>query len=230
MAIELVRVKAAVQKEQRRLRYVLELYERDRKLVGFEIHDGFIQEATAALLALQAYDTLQEVDPRARETHAQALRLLQEAIAEARRLISGLRPVILEDFGVVAAIENLIQTARTKTGLDIEWLHHVYFDRLTPPLEAAIFRIAQESLTNASRHSKSRRVRVELAQQADRACITVQDWGCGFDLQATNADRYGLQGIWERARLFGGKASIQSAPGKGTRDMERHSVTNQGPQ
>ena len=82
MAIELVRVKAAVQKEQRRLRYVLELYERDRKLVGFEIHDGFIQEATAALLALQACDTLQEVDPRPGKPTLSALRLLQEAIAE----------------------------------------------------------------------------------------------------------------------------------------------------
>ncbi len=83
-------------------------------------------------------------------------------------------------------------------------------------MENAIYRIVQEGLTNACRHSKSQRVRVELMQRGDLLQIKVQDWGEGFDPARVDADRFGLEGIRQRARLLGGSASVESTPGQGT--------------
>jgi signal transduction histidine kinase len=87
---------------------------------------------------------------------------------------------------------------------------------LVPPLESAAFRIVQEAVANACRHSRSPGVIVELIQRDDRLHIKVQDQGVGFDPNAVEETRFGLRSIRERARLLGGRAEIQSAPGSGT--------------
>ena len=84
-------------------------------------------------------------------------------------------------------------------------------------MENAIYRIAQEGLTNACQHSKSEKVRVSLLQREDRVRIEIRDWGVGFDTKKVRGDHFGLEGIRQRARLLGGKCSIRSKPGKGTR-------------
>jgi signal transduction histidine kinase len=84
-------------------------------------------------------------------------------------------------------------------------------------LENALFRIVQEAITNARRHSKSTRVWVELTQEDDHFLLTIQDWGKGFSLNQIGDGCYGLEGIRERARLLGGRATIESEPEKGTR-------------
>ena len=94
--------------------------------------------------------------------------------------------------------------------------HNLRFARLPPLLEGALFRIVQESLTNARRHSRATRVNVELSQVDDRVVLTVRDDGVGFDSTAVPKDRFGLSGLMERARLFGGRSHIRSEPGKGT--------------
>ena len=83
-------------------------------------------------------------------------------------------------------------------------------------MENAIYRIVQEGLTNACRHSKSPRIRVELVERDGLLQIKVQDWGEGFDPTRVEADRFGLEGIRQRARLLGGSARVESAPGQGT--------------
>ena len=207
----------AIGKEQRLLRRLLELHERERRLTAYEIHDGFAQQLTGALFRLQSF----------RQTHAcdsadnwddfdSAMRLVTRAIEEARRLISGLRPPILDESGVIRAIEYLVCEHETDDGPRIEFVPHVAFDRLAPPLESAIFRIVQESLQNACQHSRSDRVRVELTQSGDRVHVDVRDWGVGFSTDAVEEQRFGLQGIRERTRLLNGRVVIESAPGKGT--------------
>ena len=84
-------------------------------------------------------------------------------------------------------------------------------------MENAVYRIAQEALTNACRHSKSKKIKVELVQNGDQLRIVVQDQGVGFKLEDVEEGQFGLAGIRERARLLGGKATIDSKPGKGTR-------------
>ena len=145
-----------------------------------------------------------------------SLHLIRESVDEARRLIGGLRPPILDESGIVAAIEYLCSDHRQSGESQIEFVHQVQFHRLTAPLEVALFRIVQECLTNACRYSQSPKIRVELSQLEDRVRLTVQDWGVGFDPQEVKGERFGLRGIRERVRLLGGTADINSAPGEGT--------------
>jgi two-component system sensor histidine kinase DegS len=142
--------------------------------------------------------------------------LIGRSIGEARVLISGLRPPVLDELGVVAAIESLIEGQQAEA-LSIEFTEQVQFDRLEPLLEGTIYRIAQEAITNVRRHSQSQRAEVRLTQVGDRVHLEIQDWGVGFEPAQVAENRFGLQGIHERARLLRGRALIESAPGKGTR-------------
>ncbi len=207
----------ALDEERRLLRTMLDMHERDRKLVAYEIHDGLAQQLVGALYKFQSIEPLRDRDPdAARELFDDAIRLLRNAMAEARRLISGLRPPILDEAGIVEAVDFLISQQRQRGGPEIEFVHPEQFDRLAPPLESAIFRVVQECLTNACRYSQSERVRIELERSGDRVQVEVRDWGIGFEPAAVEPGHYGLQGIRQRAQILGGSAAIDSAPGRGT--------------
>ena len=183
------RAEQVIKKEQQLLRQMLDLHERERKLVSYEIHDGLAQMVTGALMNFEAFSQLREQNPQeAQKLFERGHESLSESIAEARRLISGLRPPVLDESGVVAAIDYLVYENKENSGLEIDFSHHVDFDRLAPPLESALFRVAQETLTNAIRHSKTDKVRIELVQSADQVQLAVQDWGIGFDPATVGED------------------------------------------
>jgi signal transduction histidine kinase len=211
------KAEVALRDEHRRLLQVLEMCERDQQLLAYEIHDGFVQPATAALMNLQASLPAHKTDPdQALENVIRGLQLIQESISQVRWLISGLRPVVLEELGLVAAIEKLVDDTENRTEIPIGWSHQVQFGRLAPPLETAIFRIIQEALRNAVRHSRTKRIEIGLTQTGGNVIARVQDWGCGFDAAVSKPNHFGLEGMQQRARLFGGATRIQSAPGEGT--------------
>ncbi|MCC6124254.1 MAG: CHASE domain-containing protein [Pirellulales bacterium] len=208
---------AALQAEQRLLRNLLELLENDRKLAAYEIHDGLAQQLTGLLLQLQNLQAAREREKTDAWNYLpKAIDLAGQCIAEARRLIGGLRPPILDESGVVAAIEYLVDENRRKESANIVFHHQVRFRHLAGPLEAALFRIAQECLTNACRYSQSAIIEIELKQLDGIVELNVQDWGVGFEPEKINGEHFGLRGIRERARLLGGNAEIVSAPGAGT--------------
>ena len=208
----------AVQKEQALLRRLLDLHERERQLAAYEIHDGFTQHLAGALLLLQGFrENFSRSPVEAWKTFDTAAKWIAQAIDDARRLISGLRPPILDEAGIVDAVDYLVCENQCDDGPKIEFAHNVAFDRLAPPLETAIFRIVQESLRNACRHSRSARISVELVQRDQTVCFEVRDWGVGFDPSRAAEQRFGLEGIRERVRLLGGRIAIESAPGEGTR-------------
>ncbi len=209
------RADQALRQERAFLQRLVEVHERERSLFAYEIHDGVMSRITAALLHLEASEAGRLLTPPKRAEFEESTRLLEIAGGEARRLISGLRPPILDEAGIVAAIEYLVNEHRSQL-TDVAFTHQTQFDRLAPPLENAVFRLVQEALTNVCRHSGARRASVELAQTGDRLRITVRDWGMGFDPLATSESHFGLQGIRERARLLGGSARIESEPGAGT--------------
>jgi signal transduction histidine kinase len=214
---ERAKVEQALREEHLRQRQLLHMSERDQRLIAYEIHDGFVQPATAALMHLQAGTAIFATNPEgAMDYFTRAVQLLQESIAQVRLLISGLRPVILEDQGLVAAVDKLISDTRNRTAVQIGWSHQVAFDRLPASLETAIFRIIQEALRNSLRHSRSERIEIALRQIGSTAVATVRDWGCGFDLSQSKPDHFGLEGMRERARMLGGALRIESAPGQGT--------------
>ena len=207
----------AIAKEQRLLRHLLDLHERERRVLAYEIHDGFAQQLTAALYNLESSRRLEDKDPKkANDAFNAALSMLRTAIDETRRLISGLRPPALEEFGLVSAIDCLVAEFQQRYGLEIQFIHDVETEQLAHPLETAIFRAVQEALTNAARHSRSQKVRVELFEGVDKISVLVKDWGVGFELNNIAQGRFGLRGIRERVRLLGGQVSITTAPGQGT--------------
>jgi two-component system sensor histidine kinase DegS len=136
---------------------------------------------------------------------------------EARRLINGLRSPILDELALVAAVEDLVSRGGAQDKPAIDFVHHLDCQRLAPSSENAIYRIVQEGLTNACRYSQSERVLVRLIQRDRRIRIEVRDWGVGFNQRDVGDGHFGLEGIHERAKLFGGSASIKSGLGKGTR-------------
>ena len=93
---------------------------------------------------------------------------------------------------------------------------NVQFGRLASILENALYRIAQEALTNACKHSQSKKVTVSLSQEGQEAWLKVQDWGIGFDPESVGKGHFGLEGIRQRVRLLGGRLTIESTPGSGT--------------
>jgi signal transduction histidine kinase len=208
---------AELLKEQQLLRHLLDLQERDRKLTAFEIHDGLAQLITGVLMKLQALDACKELLPSSIAGPLQeAMQLIQESNQEARRLIGGLQPPMLDELGIVAALEYLIEELRRRHPAVVEFHSQLSRPRLEPPLESALFRIAQESLNNAIRHSQSPRILVELHSIDGSVRLCVRDWGAGFDPQNVGNEHFGLRGIRERARLLGGTATIQSVRGQGT--------------
>ena len=212
------RAEELVKAEQRSLRRLLKAHDQERKLIAYEIHDGLAQQLVAAIMQCQAATRVAVgKSDTASETFSQLLELLRQCLAETRRLISGVRPPILDEFGVVTAIRGFIEETEAGGGPDVEFRNTVAFERLAPVLETSIYRIIQESVGNACRHSRSNKVLIELTHEKSLIRIRVQDWGVGFDPLNIDRKRYGLAGIRERARLLGGSVNIDSSPGKGTR-------------
>jgi PAS domain S-box-containing protein len=212
------RAEEALEREKRTLQHMLRASDHERQLIAYEIHDGLAQELAAAIMQFDAFNYLKETKPKqAADAFHAAMTMLRQGHFEARRLISGVRPPILDEQGVVEAIAHLVHEQARSIGPKIKFDSEVDFDRLAPTLENAIYRITQEGLTNACKHSQSEKVRVNLLQHGDRVRIEIRDWGVGFDPKRVPENRFGMQGIRQRARLLGGKCSIQSATGKGTR-------------
>jgi len=220
----------AVQKERQTLWHLLQASDHERQLIAYEIHDGLAQYLAAAGMQFQTYMLLRDQDAQqAQRAYDAATQLVSQSHFEARRLISGVRPPVLDEAGVETAIAHLVHDERVYKGLKIEFQSEVQFDRLPAVLENALYRIAQEALTNAWKHSQSKKVKVTLRQDGARIRLTVQDWGIGFEPDAVVSGHFGLEGIRERVRLLGGTLNIESAAGKGSRleidvpIVERHS-------
>jgi signal transduction histidine kinase len=191
--------------------------ERVRQWIACEIHDGFLQEATTAMMRLQTLlETKHVPSGPVRKEVELSLQLVCKAVADARDLISGLWPANLEQHGLLAAISQWIGE-RPPGGPSIDLEADVPFDRLEPLLESTVYRLVQEAATNVERHSKSDRAVVRLTQVGDRLQVEIRDWGIGFDPNGVEENRFGLRGIRERARLLGGRAEIDTTPGLGTR-------------
>jgi PAS domain S-box-containing protein len=234
-----------LRREQEFLRRTLDQQERHRQLVAYEIHDGLAQYITGALMQIEAFAGMRNAEgehaaearsPAASRSRASSVRipqaafrnlevgleLLRKSLDEARRLISGLRPPILDEKGLVAAIDYLI-SEQPPLSQGIHFSHDVQFDRLPPLWESNLFRIVQEALTNVTRHGRARTARIDLWQKGQTLHLTVVDDGQGYDRKRAlegalpAARKHGQQGIRKRARLLGGKATIRSAEGRGTR-------------
>lgn len=207
--LTLVSASATTGEEATALRALVRQLETEQRLTACEIHDGFVQLAAGALMHLEASDVNNE------ET-LEAKRWLREAINEARRLIGGLRPPGLEEAGVPAAIDEFLSSAHAFGEIPVSLHLDAAFPRLTPTEEMTLFRILQEAINNASKHSKSERIRVRLRHADGLVDAEVRDWGQGFEPDRLRRSGFGLVSMRERAKLLGGQMQVTSAPGEGT--------------
>ncbi len=203
--------------------------EEERRLVAYDIHDGLIQMLVGARLRLgNALADRGHDSERAGTALKKGLDELAAAIAEARRVIEGLRPATLDDLGLVTTLRQFADESRVACDCQLEFTASPPDLRLPPPVEITAFRIAQEAITNARKYSGTPRLRVALTLADGALTVEVRDWGRGFDPQAVAEGRpvggaqgmaqgrgVGLTGMRERARLLGGECIIESAPGAG---------------
>lgn len=197
------------------------LLEEELRHVAYELHDGLAQIAASAHQHLQAFASYYHPPSvQARETLARALELAQCSVREARRLITGLRPTALDDFGLAMALRLLVEAQRTE-GWRISYDETLGSKRLSPTVETTLFGIAQEALANARKHACTKRARIALEHQISKIRLEVQDWGCGFDPlavphKALLGEHIGLREMQERVELVGGLLMISSELGVGT--------------
>jgi signal transduction histidine kinase len=197
--------------------------EDERRRVARELHDDTIQ----ALIALDQQTQLAQRAVRgnsanAAEHLAELRRLTQGLLKGVRRVIAALRPIYLEDLGLPAALQMLAQDAGSAATVQVEVLSSGEPRRLTPEQEIAVYRIAQEALSNVVRHAQARSASVEARFEPDLFTLVVLDDGVGFAVPAPPADldttlHYGLMGMQERAELVGARLTLVSSPGDGTR-------------
>jgi signal transduction histidine kinase len=144
------------------------------------------------------------------------VQIVNDLMGRVRQLSIDLRPQMLDELGLIKALEWQLTRVREQSRLDISFFHNE-FERLPPHIEIAIFRIVQEALTNVTRHAKDAPSEVRLFVDEDRCRVQIQDSGPGFDATAKlNGMRTaGLSGMTERAALLGGELIIESEPGNG---------------
>lgn len=199
---------------------IIDAQEAERARVSRDLHDDIGQALTSVLLGLRLLDaSLLEGE---RDTDAAGLRLadvrklVRDALQRSRQLAFDLRPTVLDDIGLVPALERLTSDLAARTGLAVELVNGLPFtDRLAPAVETVAYRVVQEALTNVVRHAEASTVRVALAGAGRRLNVTIIDNGRGFDT-TVQARHLGLSGMTERASLAGGDLVVASRPGAGT--------------
>jgi two-component system sensor histidine kinase DegS len=203
---------------------MLQSSDQERQLIAYEIHDGLAQYLMGAIMHLQMSKHLRSKCPHeATRAFDAGLEMVHKSLAEARRLIGarslsgGVRQPLLDEAGVVEAVAHLVSDFNAGKDPKVEFHSTLESGRLAPILENAVYRIVQEGLTNAWRHSRSKKVSVSVLQHGADLRMEIQDWGVGFDPQSVADGHFGLEGIQERVRLLGGRSAIESIPGKGTR-------------
>ncbi len=202
---------------QRFLQSLLEFREQERELVAHEIHDGFVQQVVGAQMFVQAVSArMDDHDPSCQRDLTMANNLLGKAIDEGRRMIGDLKPSVVDELGLVEAVEQLVREEEEQFGLSITFRRSAEFRRLPLLVERTLYRIIQESLTNVKRHSGVTEAALSLLQNESFVVLEVKDRGCGFDQTRVEDGRFGIRGIQERARLLQGHATISSVPQEGT--------------
>ncbi len=211
-AMETTRLHRGLQRKERArvalLRDLIHAQEEERRRIARELHDGPTQDVAGLVVGLEA----SERTPGTVEV-GELKDLARSAADELRRLILDLRPVVLDDLGLAAALRWLAHERHERLRVQLETRLH---QAIPPPLDTAVFRIVQEALANVERHAQAGavRVRVEVVDGAVHA--VVEDDGRGFDPDGPQQG-FGLLGVRERAEQLGGTVSITSSPGGGTR-------------
>jgi len=201
-------------------RQIIQAQEEERYRLARELHDEAAQALTSLLVHLRLLERAHE--PAEAQKRVQELReLTARALEDVRRVALDLRPTILDDLGLAPALEWRIDELNKRGDLRATIAIGGLESRLPPDIALALYRVAQEALSNAGRHAHAASVTVRLAGSPAQVTLEIADDGVGFDPSAPAAENehhgLGLLGMRERMRMIGGELAIHSAPGQGTR-------------
>jgi signal transduction histidine kinase len=194
---------------------VIEMQEQDRRRISQELHDDLGQRL--ALLEIQ----LAQMEEKCGCSHtAVGLRSLRQRVAEmdqdVHRICCQLYPVLLENLGLVIALKSLCREF-SQLGITAEFIHENCPESVPKSVSLCLYRVVQEALHNVSKHSRANSARVSLRGSSGRLEVVIEDSGKGFDRSLSRATGLGLTSIEERVKKAGGRSSIISTPGVGTK-------------
>ncbi len=197
----------------------VEAQEEERRRIAREIHDSLGQLLTAIKFNIEVLEDSVSSGSARQERLQDVKRLLDTAMAEAREISYNLMPSVLEDFGLVPALQLLCEQFEKRNGLRLTFHAHGVHERLDPIMEVGLYRIVQEALTNIAKHAQATEASVQFVRDTQGIRLTVEDSGKGFEtVQPRLVERrgMGLVSMRERAASFKGSFTIDSTPGSGT--------------
>ncbi|ADU95624.1 sensor histidine kinase [Geobacillus sp. Y412MC52] len=211
-------IEGAKQKQEFGLK-IIEAQEEERRRLSREIHDGPAQLLAHVLLRSDLVEKV--IKERGTEAAIAEIRdfrkMVRSALSEVRRIIYDLRPMALDDLGLVPTLKKYLQTTEEyNKGVHISFVHIGEEIRLPSRMEAAVFRLVQESVQNALKHAEARHIDVKMEVTCDHLLVSVKDDGKGFDPSVKKENAFGLIGMRERVELLGGTLDIRSKIGSGT--------------
>lgn len=218
------------EKMQRLSKRMMELLEADRRSISKELHDSIGASLAAIKFSLEDKEfTRRQNRGRLEESLDQEISYLVKTIKETKRISANLRPTTLDDLGLIATIDWYLRQFKNMYGnIQVHYTAEVAEKDIPEDMQIIIYRIIQEGLSNAEKHSESQVIRVELNFNADRSAIAleIEDDGIGFDVAATLSNKdplggYGLTAMIERCEIYGGRLWIDSKPHQGTRIYAR---------
>jgi signal transduction histidine kinase len=207
-----------LEREQLRARYVsgvIAAQEEERKRIARELHDSTSQSLTSLMVGLRTFSDT-SVSPSFRQRAEELRDVAAQTLDEVHNIALQLRPSVLDDLGLPAALERYITEYQQRYSLSVDLaMRGIDQYRLPTEVETALYRIVQEGLTNVARHAQAKTASVMIERRDGLVRAIIEDDGCGFQMNAAH-NRLGLYGIRERAELLGGKLMIESEEMKGT--------------
>ncbi|PLX13318.1 MAG: hypothetical protein C0598_03930 [Marinilabiliales bacterium] len=200
--------------------YINEAQEKERLRIATDLHDGLGQMLTAIMYSSQEMQNLEIGQEEKRKALIQKIQNQTDAaIKESKNLAHDLIPILLKDFGLIPAINSLIEKANEMSKINFSFNSFDFNERIDSKLEKALYRICQESLNNIIKHSMAKNANYQIFKQDRLIVLVIDDDGCGFDINfenEINREGIGLIGMRERVLAFGGSFSLDSQLNSGT--------------
>jgi two-component system sensor histidine kinase DegS len=202
---------------------IIDAQEVERQRLANQLHDGPAQSLTNLILQAEICERLFDADPvRARTELVELKTAVSETFKKVREFIFDLRPMMLDDLGLIPTLKKSVEDYERKTGIACNLTITGRDQRLPKHMEVTIFRVIQHLLNNVTRHAQATHIQIELNLEDDKTTTIVEDDGSGFDVQeALNASRQrktiGLSSMEEQIEMLGGETKVNSSPGRGTR-------------
>jgi signal transduction histidine kinase len=197
------------------VRRVVEAQEQERRRLARELHDETGQALTSILLGLKPLEEALAGQPGGAAL-AELRELVVSALQDVRRLAVELRPAVLDDFGLVPALERLTAGFAEQSGIRVDFHSTLGEARLPSDVESSLYRVVQESLTNIAKHANAENISVSVVRRASTVAAVIEDDGAGFDQRAAGEAGIGILGMRERLALLDGRLEVESRKGAGT--------------